>query len=187
MFDICSTNQTENQPTTNYLSTLNLLMRKKSAFLLTLALAGTATSASAQASLVLNPKQGSSEKKEFLLDGIRTLTFGDDGLTVNLTDGQAYAAAYDDLSTLTFSGMEGTAIETVTAEYAANLDLFLTDGRLGVKNLPANVATEAALYDAAGRAVLMRRQWNGEPIAIGHLPKGVYIFKVNNQTFKFTR
>lgn len=162
-------------------------MRKKSAFLLTLALAGTATSASAQASLVLNPKQGSSEKKEFLLDGIRNLTFGDDGLTVNLTDGQAYAAAYDDLSTLTFSGMEGTAIETVTAEYAANLDLFLTDGRLGVNNLPANVATEAALYDAAGRAVLMRRQWNGEPIAIGHLPKGVYIFKVNNQTFKFTR
>lgn len=161
-------------------------MRKKSAFLLTLALAGTATSASAQASLVLNPKQGSSEKKEFLLDGIRTLTFGDDGLTVNLKDGQTYAAAFDNLATLTFRD-ESTAIETVTAEYAANLDLFLTDGRLGVKNLPANVATEAALYDAAGRAVLMRRQWNGEPIAIGHLPKGVYIFKVNNQTFKFTR
>lgn len=186
MFDICSTNQTENQPTTNYLSTLNLLMRKKSAFLLTLALAGTATSASAQASLVLNPKQGSSEKKEFLLDGIRTLTFGDDGLTVNLKDGQTYAAAFDNLATLTFRD-ESTAIETVTAEYAANLDLFLTDGRLGVNNLPANVATEAALYDAAGRAVLMRRQWNGEPIAIGHLPKGVYIFKVNNQTLKFTR
>lgn len=186
MFDICPTNQTENQPTTNYLSTLNLLMRKKSAFLLTLALAGTATSASAQASLVLNPKQGSSEKKEFLLDGIRTLTFGDDGLTVNLKDGQTYAAAFDNLATLTFRD-ESTAIETVTAEYAANLDLFLTDGRLGVNNLPANVATEAALYDAAGRAVLMRRQWNGEPIAIGHLPKGVYIFKVNNQTFKFTR
>lgn len=161
-------------------------MRKKSAFLLTLALAGTATSASAQASLVLNPKQGSSEKKEFLLDGIRTLTFGDDGLTVNLKDGQTYAAAFDNLATLTFRD-ESTAIETVTAEYAANLDLFLTDGRLGVNNLPANVATEAALYDAAGRAVLMRRQWNGEPIAIGHLPKGVYIFKVNNQTFKFTR
>lgn len=161
-------------------------MRKKSAFLLTLALAGTATSASAQASLVLNPKQGSSEKKEFLLDGIRTLTFGDDGLTVNLKDGQTYAAAFDNLATLTFRD-ESTAIETVTAEYAANLDLFLTDGRLGVKNLPANVATEAALYDAAGRAVLMRRQWNGEPIAIGHLPKGVYIFKVNNQTLKFTR
>ena len=161
-------------------------MRKKSAFLLTLALAGTATSASAQASLVLNPKQGSSEKKEFLLDGIRTLTFGDDGLTVNLKDGQTYAAAFDNLATLTFRD-ESTAIETVTAEYAANLDLFLTNGRLGVKNLPANVATEAALYDAAGRAVLMRRQWNGEPIAIGHLPKGVYIFKVNNQTFKFTR
>ena len=186
MFDICPTNQTENQPTTNYLSTLNLLMRKKSAFLLTLALAGTATSASAQASLVLNPKQGSSEKKEFLLDGIRTLTFGDDGLTVNLKDGQTYAAAFDNLATLTFRD-ESTAIETVTAEYAANLDLFLTDGRLGVNNLPDNVATEAALYDAAGRAVLMRRQWNGEPIAIGHLPKGVYIFKVNNQTFKFTR
>lgn len=161
-------------------------MRKKSAFLLTLALAGTATSASAQASLVLNPKQGSSEKKEFLLDGIRTLTFGDDGLTVNLKDGQTYAAAFDNLATLTFRD-ESTAIETVTAEYAANLDLFLTDGRLGVNNLPASVATEAALYDAAGRAVLMRRQWNGEPIAIGHLPKGVYIFKVNNQTFKFTR
>ncbi|MCI6294379.1 MAG: T9SS type A sorting domain-containing protein [Bacteroidales bacterium] len=161
-------------------------MRKKSAFLLTLALAGTATSASAQASLVLNPKQGSSEKKEFLLDGIRTLTFGDDGLTVNLKDGQTYAAAFDNLATLTFRD-ESTAIETVTAEYAANLDLFLTDGRLGVNNLPANVATEAALYDAAGRAVLMRRQWNGEPIAIGHLPKGVYIFKVNNQTLKFTR
>ena len=161
-------------------------MRKKSVFLLTLALAGTATSASAQASLVLNPKQGSSEKKEFLLDGIRTLTFGDDGLTVNLKDGQTYAAAFDNLATLTFRD-ESTAIETVTAEYAANLDLFLTDGRLGVKNLPANVATEAALYDAAGRAVLMRRQWNGEPIAIGHLPKGVYIFKVNNQTLKFTR
>ena len=161
-------------------------MRKKSAFLLTLALAGTATSASAQASLVLNPKQGSSETKEFLLDGIRTLTFGDDGLTVNLKDGQTYVAAFDNLATLTFRD-ESTAIETVTAEYAANLDLFLTDGRLGVKNLPANVATEAALYDAAGRAVLMRRQWNGEPIAIGHLPKGVYIFKVNNQTFKFTR
>lgn len=161
-------------------------MRKKSAFLLTLALAGTATSASAQASLVLNPKQGSSEKKEFLLDGIRTLTFGDDGLTVNLKDGQTYAAAFDNLATLTFRD-ESTAIETVTAEYAANLDLFLTDGRLGVNNLPANVATEAALYDAAGRVVLMRRQWNGEPIAIGHLPKGVYIFKVNNQTFKFTR
>ena len=161
-------------------------MRKKSAFLLTLALAGTATSASAQASLVLNPKQGSSEKKEFLLDGIRTLTFGDDGLTVNLKDGQTYAAAFDNLATLTFRD-ESTAIETVTAESAANLDLFLTDGRLGVNNLPANVATEAALYDAAGRAVLMRRQWNGEPIAIGHLPKGVYIFKVNNQTLKFTR
>lgn len=162
-------------------------MKQKRVFLSALALAGMVSAASAQTSLVLHPKQGGAEVKAFVLDGIRTLTFGDDGLTVNLTDGQAYAAAYDDLSTLTFSGMEGTAIETVTAEYAANLDLFLTDGRLGVNNLPANVATEAALYDAAGRAVLMRRQWNGEPIAIGHLPKGVYIFKVNNQTLKFTR
>lgn len=162
-------------------------MKQKRVFLSALALTGMVSAASAQTSLVLHPKQDGAEVKAFVLDGIRTLTFGDDGLTVNLTDGQAYAAAYDDLSTLTFSGMEGTAIETVTAEYAANLDLFLTDGRLGVNNLPANVATEAALYDAAGRAVLMRRQWNGEPIAIGHLPKGVYIFKVNNQTLKFTR
>ena len=162
-------------------------MRTKSAFLLTLALAGTATSASAQASLVLNPKQGSSEKKEFLLDGIRTLTFGDDGLTVNLTDGQAYAAAYDDLSTLTFSGMEGTGIETVTVDEGQGAELFLSDGRLGVNNLPAHGVNNAAVFDATGRMVLSRPDWNGEPIAVHQLPKGVYIFKVNNQTIKFTR
>lgn len=161
-------------------------MKQKRVFLSALALTGMVSAASAQTSLVLHPKQDGAEVKAFVLDGIRTLTFGDDGLTVNLKDGQTYVAAFDNLATLTFLD-ETTAIETVTAESAANLDLFLTDGRLGVKNLPANVATEAALYDAAGRAVLMRRQWNGEPIAIGHLPKGVYIFKVNNQTIKFTR
>ena len=141
-------------------------MKQKRVFLSALALAGMVSAASAQTSLVLHPKQDGAEVKAFVLDGIRTLTFGDDGLTVNLKDGQTYAAAFDNLATLTFRD-ESTAIETVTAEYAANLDLFLTDGRLGVNNL--------------------RRQWNGEPIAIGHLPKGVYIFKVNNQTLKFTR
>ena len=56
---------------------------------------------------------------------------------------------------------------------------------MGVKGL--NGETKAIVCDAAGRIVISLDRWNGSPVSIATLPKGVYILKVNDSSIKFTK
>nr|WP_238301080.1 hypothetical protein [Prevotella micans] len=43
------------------------------------------------------------------------------------------------------------------------------------------------MFSTSGETVLRNSNWKGEPVNIGSLAKGVYVFKINNTTFKFRK
>lgn len=45
----------------------------------------------------------------------------------------------------------------------------------------------AAIYAVGGQQVLSMPSWDGSPISTESLPKGVYVFRVGNQSIKFIR
>lgn len=147
---------------------------------------GTAT---AQTGLVIQTAGGASPKV-IPIENIGKMTFGDDGFTVSyVTEGTAAEAfAYADVQSIKFSG-EATAISGPTAggDDGDALRLYCRGTMLHAEGLAEGTTARAAVYDVSGRTVEERGAWNGEPINVGRLPKGVYIFKVNNKTIKFTR
>jgi hypothetical protein len=50
-----------------------------------------------------------------------------------------------------------------------------------------NAPTTVTLTDIGGRAVLTQTIAGGEPVAVGHLPKGVYIVNLNGKTAKVVK
>lgn len=63
--------------------------------------------------------------------------------------------------------------------------LYYRDGYVGAFS-PATKAS-AAIYDINGSLMLSLSEWNGDPISVTTLGRGVYIFEVNDKTIKFTR
>jgi hypothetical protein len=50
-----------------------------------------------------------------------------------------------------------------------------------------NGTANAAIFSVNGQQMTSLRAWNGAPVSIANLPKGVYILNIKNQSFKFIR
>lgn len=59
-------------------------------------------------------------------------------------------------------------------------DLIIIDGDL---TAPARFE----VFSIAGQRVMAIDAWQGEAVSAAHLPGGLYIIKINNQTFKFLK
>lgn len=158
----------------------------KKILLALMATLGMWSTAAAQTKIVVNFADGRAAQ-EFLLEDVGKVVFGAEQLTLGGVAGetlQAYSLA--DILSIKFKDLP-TAIESPVADTGSELRLFCRDGQLQAEGLPVDGDAVAAVYDLSGRPVMARRAWSGEPISVSSLPKGVYIFKVNNKTIKFAR
>ena len=46
---------------------------------------------------------------------------------------------------------------------------------------------DVAIYDAAGKCVMRDANWQGAPINVANLSKGVFVFKINKTAIKFSK
>ena len=141
----------------------------------------------AQTSLVITP-QGAGDPVSINLDEIRTLTFSENGVVVNKADGSTYSAAFADLSKLAFYDAQ-TAIRPIFSDNETNGAIALSRNgqNLTLSGLHTTAPTQAVIYDALGRQVGRIAVSEGQAFSVAALPKGVYLLKLNQTTFKFTR
>lgn len=130
---------------------------------------------------------GESAAKTISLENIRKITFSDDGFTIDGTGGDAAGTyTFTDVQSLKFDALT-TGICHPQATAGSDLRLYSRDGSLCADGLADDRTVQATLYTVSGRHVLSYSNWDGSPIQTATLPHGVYIFKVNNKTYKFTK
>lgn len=164
------------------------MSKKKKVFSLILfsVLAG-GTAAHAQAALEIVHNDASKPNSVFSLDDIRRIDFSDTGFTVNEISGTTLAAAFTDVRKIVFTGLSTGLGDAAVVNKVSKLTLYCRGGKLTAEGLANGERAFAAVYDVGGRAVMSLKNWSGEPIDISGLSRGMYIFKVNNNSIKFTR
>lgn len=87
------------------------------------------------------------------------------------------------LNTLKFVDHGTTAIaQTKVSNH--QISLSYEAGQLSAQGL---TQADAALYNLGGQLMMRLGAWDGSAVSIASLPAGVYVFKVNNQTFKIVK
>ena len=83
-------------------------------------------------------------------------------------------------------GDDPTAVKSVVASPAAKLRAVVMGNTLRVKGY-SGPATRLTIVAATGQTIQNYGTWHGGDINIATLTPGVYIAKVGNQTFKFSK
>lgn len=118
------------------------------------------------------------------LSGISSLTPAGDAISVKLRSGKLSAISLTDIRSIKF--IQGTtAIEKLTTN-GNKLSFTVGDGQITVGGWNGKDGS-LFLYSADGSLVTSARHWAGEPVNIASLASGLYILKVNNQSFKFIK
>lgn len=159
---------------------------QKSILLMVSALLGSNITAGAQESLVFYySRVPDVPLYNVALTDISKLTFDGDAIVVHTVDAQAISIAMDDIMSIKFdvgtTGIGQTIVEN------GKFRLYCRDGYVGADAMPSGMKADAAVYDAGGRTIISRKGWDGRPISVEGLGKGIYIFKVNGNTIKFIR
>lgn len=156
----------------------------KKTFITTICLAALALPSLADGeSLVVHMADGSGEQA-FALSDIGKLTFGDNGFTVNASGGAA-SFAYGEVKCIKFTDIStGIGAAAVGDD---RLKPYYRDGFLGVDGWPQGRVARAAVYGVDGTVVVDIDHWDGTPIAVSRLGRGIYVFKVENSNIKFAK
>lgn len=130
--------------------------------------------------------------KEFDLVGSK-ITFSDGSFTVTVRGGGPVSFKYDDVTSIKFDGTKmmiitpkPTGIGEVTDD-EASAHLFFRDGRIEADGWPDGKTASASVCDMGGRVVLLLKKWDGTAVNVSGLSRGVYLFRVGNQTIKFMK
>lgn len=158
-----------------------MFISKKTTLVVPLVLFGIA--AGAQERLEVRSNPDGNTLYEIPLGDFRKMTLGDDGLVIHDTKGGSESFGYERVMSVRLSGF--TSGITLPERPDSRTGLYYRDGHVGAGTPVTNA--HAAVYDAGGRMLLLREQWDGSPISVAHLQKGAYIFQVNNKTIKFIR
>lgn len=127
-------------------------------------------------------EQGASHSP-FAISGVQRVNFGDDALTVVEADKES-AFDYTTVSRISFTQNEPSAIDK-PATSSNTLKLSSNDGCLTVAGLDA--PTQLSLYSQSGASVMQINGYQGASVSLSSLPNGIYVLKVNNQTFKIVK
>ena len=117
---------------------------------------------------------------------IKKVTFSAEGVNIVLNDESSQVVAWQNVQKLTFPVSEAGIEDATLSQDFNKVVLFCANECVGVHGLKAG-ANSLAVIDVCGRTVVSKLNWDGTPVSISHLPKGVYILKVNNQTLKIKR
>lgn len=122
-------------------------------------------------------------QKTALADIVK-LTIDDNAIVIHTTDKKTSGFDISEVRSIKFDGLV-TGIEKQTASLG-EISLWYRDGYVGVDGWTGSTKGDVALYDIGGRKVISYKgDYDGAPIRVASLDKGVYIFKVNNNTMKF--
>ncbi len=158
-------------------------MNRKTTLLTAALLLMAGATAKAQTDVVVTKLNG--EEQKFDLADVSKFYFGDGAMNVvTLPAGTATALNLSDLMNIRFVSRTN-AIDNIAGNGNQGVKFAYDGNRLSVSGM--DNAASAAIYSADGRKMMGADHWDGTPVETTSLPKGVYIFKVNNNTFKFIK
>ena len=117
------------------------------------------------------------------LNFIKGLTFAGEQLMVYTTEKEAPAVFnLADVKGLVF-GTTATSI----GQLAGTKGQFNIAYRQGILSAQGISCAKTALYTVSGQRIMSISAWDGSAINTEGMANGVYVLKVNNQTFKFVK
>ena len=121
---------------------------------------------------------------EYALDDIRKITFQEYGFTIMLNDGTSDSSfEYSDIQKMVF-GNVSTGIENVKHESNGDIAFDYDGAAIRVSGVEK---AQLMVFDIAGRPVISQKVQGEAVVSTENLSAGVYIVKVNNNTFKFSK
>jgi hypothetical protein len=132
----------------------------------------------AQVKMIVKTTGGTS--KEYVIDDIGKMAFSNDALNIFGKETSTYSLS--DLLSIKFdlaTGISATQSENEQMKFDIRNNMLSVSGINGTAN--------AAIFSVNGQQMTSLRAWNGAPVSIANLPKGVYILNIKNQSFKFIR
>lgn len=158
---------------------------KQNVFYLLILLLGL-TTMSVQAQVSMNILDWTGEDKNVGIASIGMITFSEDDLVMNYSDGNVENLDMLSIRKITFSGNPTGIAEIIGTENKISVSFYSND-QLMVNNLPDGRHT-LVVYSIAGALMHSSTLDSGSPtVNVSSLSKGVYIAFVNNQAIKFVR
>lgn len=156
-------------------------MKKK---LLALAMLSVPIMSVAQVQLVVTPKGGISPVA-IPLDEIKQLNFLEDDTYFVLEHlDQRYRFNYDAVQSIKFQGLVDDIAATRVSDDAWRVSY--NQGQLTVSGM-CDAVTHADIFDLNGCRHMSLPRYSGQTIDVSSLPKGAYILRVGQKTFKFLK
>lgn len=156
--------------------------RKKTLSTLAMLLFATTHTVADNKVMVVNGSSGSPVAVS--LSQIRSVKFAGSSIQLFLLDESVgtLTIAYDGQSSIKFADEAPTGIDLPKANKGA--EIAYAGNTLSAKGLDGASVT---LYGVDGRQVMHFADWDGSPVNLATLSKGVYVLKVNNQSFKILK
>lgn len=151
-----------------------------------LTVAGGWNTLGAQDKLSVHPA-GSGAVWETALAEIQRVSFSDSGVTFTNRGGQeAYSAIYGEIGKIVLA-LSGTGSGIPVMGDGLRLHVVTDSDYLRVTGWSTGEKGRMDIYSAGGTLCVTMNEWYGEPVRISSLPRGFYILRINDQTFKFRK
>ena len=125
-------------------------------------------------------KSGNTETIEF--SKLDKITFNNTTVNISQTDGTTTSADMEDFERISFSNYN--SIENLKAQNGEFVNYVSKDYIV----INCNAGEIVTIYNIIGSELMCTRQKSDNGIiSIAHLPRGIYIKKVNDQTAKFVK
>ena len=122
----------------------------------------------------------------YSMEMVHRIDFVDNGITVVMNSELGNTYSFSELKKIVFD-MSSSAIQK---QFVADekMTLFVPfDGNSVYVNGWEGGETIVKIYNTSGAELMRLDKWNGTPINISSISKGIYVIKVNNKTAKFRK
>ena len=114
--------------------------------------------------------------KTYKISEVKNLRIEGNALKVNKKTGEAADTYnFDEIKSIMFA--LSTGIDNAR----------LPESNLTISSPAGGKRYDVAIYDAAGKCVMRDANWQGTPINVANLSKGVFVFKINKTAIKFSK
>lgn len=118
--------------------------------------------------------------KSYNISDLKKIVFHETELSIIDRNDNESKAAYSDLYKLVFND-DPTGVESIRTD---DFSWSYRDGAIHVNGWTEGNA-DVTFYDISGNKHGTIRAWNGGQINVSHLPKGIYIMRINGYSIKF--
>lgn len=151
---------------------------------LTVALLGSLSSVQAQ-SVVEIHAPGDGEVSTVPLSLQTKISFSQTGIEIANEGAEPAIFPFATTAKITFK-TDGNPVASIMAGNKLSLRRGIVETTLKIDGHDGTPAC-LAISSLSGHQMLILRQWNGESIDVANFAPGLYLIKINNQTFKFIK